>query len=111
MSSAQNRLPDRLVVVPVDLVRYMTRVSGFLHIPSQERKRYMIFDPTRFAPPTSDWKAPHPYCLRDVLFPVEKRKVAYQSLEQLPRSPFVVAWVEPLPSEELLASDSLGDLL
>jgi osmotically-inducible protein OsmY len=108
MSSVETRLPERLVVVPIDLVRYMTKISGFLHIPSKERKRYMVFDPTRFSPPTNDWKAPHPYCLQDVLFPVEKRKVEYQILEQLPRSPLVVAWPEHPLGEELLANDSLG---
>jgi len=42
------------------------------------------------------------------LFPVEKREVEYQILEQLPRSPFVVAWIEQPLSPELLANDSLG---
>jgi osmotically-inducible protein OsmY len=100
--------PERLVVVPMDVVRYMTKVSGFLLIDSKENKRYMDFDPTRFSPPKNDWKAPYPYCPDDVLFPLEKRKVEYQILEQLPRSPFVVAWVEQPLSEELLANDSLG---
>jgi osmotically-inducible protein OsmY len=108
MKSGQARLPERLVVVPMDLVRHMTRASGFLHISSGESKRYTEFDPTFFSPPPSAWKAPHPYCEEDVLFPVAERKVEYQILEQLPRSPFVVAWVEPPLSEELLANDSLG---
>jgi hypothetical protein len=99
---------ERLVVVPMDLVRYMTKVSGFLHINSNERKRYMDFDPTRFSTPKNGWKAPYPYCPEDVLFPVEKRDVEYQILEQLPRSPFVVAWVEQPLSEGLLINDSLG---
>jgi osmotically-inducible protein OsmY len=99
---------ERLVVVPMDLVRYLTKVSGFLHINSNERKRYMDFDPTRFSTPKNGWKAPYPYCREDVLFPVQKREVEYQILEQLPRSPFVVAWVEQPLSEELLIDDSLG---
>ena len=106
--SAQAQSPERLIVVPIGLIRYMTRVSGFLLINSTEIKRYMNFDHTRFSPPTNGWKAPHPYCPADVLFPVEKRKIEYQILEKLPQSPFVVAWVEPPLSEELLASDSLG---
>jgi osmotically-inducible protein OsmY len=107
-NNAHGGSPERLVVVPVDTVRYMTKVSGFLRIHSQESKRYMDFDPTHFSPPAKGWKAPYPYCPADVLFPVEKRQVEYQNLDQLPRSPFVVAWVEPLLSEELLANDSLG---
>jgi osmotically-inducible protein OsmY len=99
---------EHLVVVPMDAVRYMTQVSGFLHTNSNEGKRNMDFDPTRFSPPTHGWKAPHPYCPDDVLFPVEKRQVEYQILEQLPRSPFLVAWLEHPLNEELLANDSLG---
>jgi osmotically-inducible protein OsmY len=106
--SAEVRSPEHLIVVPTDLVRYMTRASGFLHINSKENKRYMDFDPSHFSPPTKDWKAPYPYCPDDVLFPVEKRQVEYQILEQLPRSPFVVTWAEQPLREELLANDSLG---
>lgn len=108
--STQVRSPERLVVVPMDAVRYMTRASGFLYINSKESKRYMDFDPTHFSPPTNDWKAPYPYCPDDVLFPAEKRDVEYQILEQLPRSPLVVMWEDQslAPREELLANDSLG---
>lgn len=106
--SAPGRSPRRLIVVPMDLVRYMTKASGFLLVNSNESKRYMDFDPTLFNSPQNDWKAPYPYCPDDVLFPVEKREVDYQILEQLPRSPFVVARVEQPLSEELLANDSLG---
>jgi osmotically-inducible protein OsmY len=107
-NSAPGRSPRRLIVVPMDLVRYMTKASGFLHIHSKESKRYMDFDPTQFSSPTNGWKAPYPYCPEDVLFPVEKRDVEYQILEKLPRSPFVVAWVEQPLSEGLLINDSLG---
>jgi osmotically-inducible protein OsmY len=108
LNSGKALSPERLVVVPMDTVHYMTRVSGFLRIHSAESERYMDFDPTRFSAPKNGWKAPYPYCPEDVLFPAEKRKVEYQILEQLPRSPFVVAWVEQPLSEELLANDSLG---
>jgi hypothetical protein len=100
--------PERLIVIPMDVVRYMTKVSGFLHINSDERNRYTDFDPASFGTPDVDWAPPYPYCPDDVLFSVEKRKMEYQILEQLPRSPFVVAWVEQPLSEELLANDSLG---
>jgi len=102
------RSPESLVVLSMDLVRFMTRVSAFLHISSTERKRYVDFDPTRFSTPKNGWKAPYPYCPDDVLFPVEKREVEYQILEQLPRPPFVVVWKEQLLREQLLANDSLG---
>jgi osmotically-inducible protein OsmY len=108
LNSGKALAPERLVVLPMDVVRYMTQVSGFLHINSDERKRYMDFDPTRFSTPTNDWKPPYPYCPDDVLFPFEKPEVEYQVLEQLPRSPFVVRWEDQPLSGELLANDSLG---
>lgn len=102
--------PEQLVVVPMNEVRYLTRVSGFLYIRSNERNRYTEFNAARFFTPKRGWKAPHPYCPADVLFPVEQRavEVEYQILEQLPRPPFVVALQEQALWEQLLANDSLG---
>ena len=101
--------PEQLVVVPMNEVRYLTRASGFLYINSDQRNRYMEFNPSRFFTPHRGWKAPHPYCPEDVLFPVEQREVVeYQILEQLPRPPFVVALQEQALWEQLLANDSLG---
>jgi osmotically-inducible protein OsmY len=102
--------PEQLVVVPMNEVRYLTRVSGFLHIRSNERNRYTEFNAARFFTPKKGWKAPHPYCPADVLFPVEQRavEVEYQILEQLPRPPFGVALQEQALWEQLLANDSLG---
>ena len=100
--------PEQLVVVPMKEVRYLTKVSGFLFINSNERNRYSEFKPSRFFAPKDGWRAPHPYCLDDVLFPVEQREVEYQILEQLPRSPFVVDLQEQALWEQLLADESLG---
>jgi hypothetical protein len=100
--------PTKLVVVPVNEVRYLTKVSGFLYINSNQRNRYMEFNPIRFFTPKMGWKAPHPYCPEDVLFPIEQLEVEYQILEQLPRPPFVVALQEQVLWEQLLANDSLG---
>jgi osmotically-inducible protein OsmY len=63
--------PERLVVIPMDVVRYLTRDSGFLHIKSGETKLYKGFDPASFSTPTANWSPPYPYCPTDVLFPVE----------------------------------------
>jgi osmotically-inducible protein OsmY len=97
-----------LVVVPMNEVRYLTKVSGFLSINSDQKKRYMEFNPIRFFTPKMDWKAPHPYCPEDVLFPIEQLEVEYQLLEQLPRPPLVVGLQEQVLWEQLLANDSLG---
>lgn len=99
-----SRGPEHLIAVPMNEVRYLTRVSGFLYIKSSERNRYTEFNPDGFFTPEKGWSPPHPYCPEDVLFSVKRRDdVAYQVLEKLPRSPFVAAWVEQPLSGELLA--------
>ncbi len=108
LTDGKARPSEHLIVVPVNEVRYLTKVSGFLYININERNRYTEFNPTRFVTPENGWKAPHPYCPDDVLFPVEQREVEYQILEQLPRSPFVVAFQEQALWEQLLADESLG---
>jgi osmotically-inducible protein OsmY len=100
--------PERLIVLPMDAVRYMTTVSGFLHINSNERERFKDLDSASFRTPDVDWAPPYPYCPDDVLFPVEKHEVEYQILEQLPRPPLVVAMHEQALWEQLLADESLG---
>ncbi|HUE97740.1 MAG TPA: BON domain-containing protein [Anaerolineales bacterium] len=107
-NNGEARPPERLVVVPMDVVRYMTKVSGFLHINSNKRDRYMDFDPTRFSTPKNGWKVPYPYCPDDVLFPLENQAVKYQILEQRLPSPLTVALAEQLRWEQLLADDNLG---
>jgi osmotically-inducible protein OsmY len=100
--------PEPLVVVPMNEVRYLTQVSGFLYINSKERNRYTEFNPAHFFTPKKGWNAPYPYCSDAVLFPVEQREVEYQILEQLPRPPFVIALQEQALWEQLLADDNLG---
>jgi osmotically-inducible protein OsmY len=65
------RSPERLMVIPVDLVRYLTRDSGFLRINSNERGRELDFNPASFISPSADWTPPYPYCPEDVLFSTE----------------------------------------
>ncbi len=101
-------LAEHLIVVPMKEVRYLTKVSGFLYIHSNERNRYTEFNPVRFFTPKRGWKAPHPYCPQDVLFPIEQLEVEYQLLEQHPRPPLVAALQEQVLWEQLLANDSLG---
>lgn len=68
-------LPKQLVHVPMDTVRYLTKISGFLLIHTNERNRYQDFDAASFFTPGADWTPPHPYCPRDVLFPVADPEV------------------------------------
>ena len=108
MTNDEARPLDHLVVVPMNEVRYLTKISGFLYINSNERNRYMEFNPARFFTPKNGWKAPYPYCSEEVLFPVENREVEYQILEKFPRSPSTVASGEQLLWEQLLADPHLG---
>ena len=99
---------ERLIVLSMDVVRYMTQVSAFLNIDSTERTSVMTFDAASFRSPNVDWTPPHPYCLDDVLFPVEQQELKYRILEQLPRPPLVVALQEQELWEQLLADPGLG---
>ena len=103
------RPPEQLVAVPMSVVRYLTRTSGFLSINSNETNRFIDFDFGSFSSPNVGWAPPYPYCPDDVLFPIEQGEVEYQILEQLPRPPFVVALQEQALWEQLLAHDSLGE--
>jgi osmotically-inducible protein OsmY len=67
--------PDRLLVISMDLVRFLTRDSGFLRISSNEQAGDLDFNPASFITPNVDWTPPYPYCLKDILFPVEKQPV------------------------------------
>lgn len=108
LNNGEARPPERILVLPMRAVRYLTTVSGFLNIYSNERKQYMDFDPSHFFIPKKNWKAPYPYCPDDVLFPVEQQDVENQILQQLPRSPFVFELKDQLVGEQPTANDSLG---
>jgi len=99
---------ERLVVIRMSAVRYLTKVSGFLNIHSNERKRYKEFDSGHFNTPGEDWSAPYPYCPGDVLFAVEQQDLENQTLQDFSRVPFVVGFEEQLVGEELVVNDSLG---
>jgi osmotically-inducible protein OsmY len=83
LAGGKARPLEQVVVVPMHMVRYLTKVSGFLHINSNERDRFTEFNSTRFFTPESDWTPPYPYCPGEVLFPVEYQtadfKFAYGS--------------------------------
>ena len=108
LTDGKARPSEQLVTVPMSVVRYLTRVSGFLDIKSNERNRYLDFDPGSFRSPGGDWVPPYPYCPDDVLFPVEPQDMEYHILQQIPATLLPVASKEQLLWEQLLANDSLG---
>jgi len=103
--TSETRSPEGLVVLSMDLVRYLTKVSAFLYINSNERERYTDFDPTAFCAPGVDWTPPYPYCPDNVLFPVEQRDRANQ---RIPWVPATAALEEQVRWEQLLADQNLG---
>jgi osmotically-inducible protein OsmY len=108
LNKGEARSPERIIVLSMNSVRYLTKVSGFLYINSDEKNRYMDFDPAHFFTPKKDWKAPYPYCPDDVLFLIEQQDVKDQILQQFPRSSIAVGLEDRLPREQLPANDSLG---
>jgi len=66
------------VVIPMNLIRYMTTSSGFLTIRSTETTQYQDFNRSYFASPLLDWTPPHPYCSEDVLFNVDVGEIENQ---------------------------------
>jgi osmotically-inducible protein OsmY/uncharacterized membrane protein len=104
-SSAYDQAPfqEQLVAVPMNVVRYLTRISGFLYINSHEKNRYEEFDPAAFISPDPGWVSPHPYCPEDVLFPVNS-----QSTSESESVPFAVLAADVAPDGQVKANDSLG---
>jgi hypothetical protein len=74
----QTQVLENTVVIPVNLIRYMTSSSGFLTIKSTERTQYQDFNPLYFTSPQMDWVLPHPYCPGDVLFNVDTGEIENQ---------------------------------
>src|SRR5271157_2809001 len=108
LNKGEARSPERIIVVSMNSVRFLTKVSGFLHINSNEKNRYMDFDPARFFTPKKDWKAPYPYCPDDVLFLTEQQDVKDQILQQFSRSPIAAGLEDQSLKQQLTANDSLG---
>jgi len=90
---------EQRIVVPMKVVRYLTKVSGFLYINSTERDQYQDFDPASFLSPDWDWVPPYPYCPDDVLFPVEYKTKDIQ----------IAYGPNPFPYKEMLQGASFKD--
>lgn len=101
----ETQSPDRLVVIFMDAVRYLTRDSGFLHIKSDETARYKDFDPASFFTPAVDWTPPYPYCPSDVLFPVEYQIEDSNLTNQPHQYPFEELLEDASFKEQLFARD------
>lgn len=107
-NNAEARPPERLIVLAMTLVRYLTEVSGFLYINSNEVNRYVNFDQAFFSSPNKAWRPPYPYCPDDVLLSLEKQDGKNPILYQGPLDPFTAKLEDRLLREQLLGNDSLG---
>ena len=101
-------LPEQRIVVPMDVVRYLTKGSGFLSINSTESNQYQDFDLASFFDPILDWVPPYPYCPEDVLFPIE-----FQTEETRTVNGYQPYPAQDMPEgasfkEQLFANDSMG---
>jgi osmotically-inducible protein OsmY len=103
LNNGKTRSPERQMVIPMYLVRFLTRDSGFLRISSHERGRELDFNPASFISPNVDWTPPYPYCPADVLFPAQ-----YLTMNESQQSPFEEMSEGTAFQKQILANDSLG---
>jgi hypothetical protein len=106
LNHGETQSPERLVVISMDAVRYLTTTSGFLHITSDERARRKDFDPASFFAPSADWTPPYPYCPTDVLFPGEYQIEEIQLANQPHQYPFEELLEGASVKEQFFASDT-----
>jgi len=107
MSNNEVRPPERLIVVSVKMIRYLTKFSGFLTISSKERNRSVDFDPAAFCSPNVDWIPPYPYCPQDVLFPVGE-KLFGQPVASFPLQSRLGIKLNAVLDDLVQTNDSLG---
>ncbi len=108
LTNGKAQVSEQLVTVPMNVVRYLTRVSGFLYIHSKERNRYMDFDSASFSTPNVDWVPPYPYCPNDVLIPIEYQDADIQIAYEPHLFPFGAISEGASLGEQLITNDSLG---
>jgi osmotically-inducible protein OsmY len=98
----------QLLFIPLDVVEYLTKDSGFLTIKSTDFTRYQKFDATLFAAPDKDWRPPYPYCPEDVLFPIHTQLEDSKTGNIPNPASALLETEEQIHSGDLLANDSLG---
>lgn len=94
LMDGKSLLPEGLVIIPMNIIRYMTESSGFLHIHSAETAKYRDFNPAFFIAPEKAWTAPYPYCPDDVLFPAESVEDMTQTESEPAIIPAKFPWIQ-----------------
>lgn len=108
LNSGKARLSERVIILRMSVVRYLTRVSGFLYISSHEKNRYMDFDRGYFMSPDKNWTPPYPYCRDDVLFPIEFQDEEKQIMHAPNQNPFAAVLEDISFKKQFVANDSYG---
>jgi osmotically-inducible protein OsmY len=94
MAYGADQTPERLVIIPISTMRYLTKSAGFLNIDSAEAARYSDYDPSRFIAPREDWTPPYPYCRNEVSFPVESVEEMNQTEREPANIPAMFPWIQ-----------------
>lgn len=103
-----SNIPEQLVTVPMNTVRYLNDVSGFLHIHSNEKNKYAEFNSAHFVSPNNSWLPPYPYCSEDVLIPIEYQNTNIQTVLQTKQFPFGAILEDAKVREDYFANNSFG---
>jgi len=97
----------QVMVIPMDVMGYLTNSSGFLTIKSTDSTSVQEYDSSNFTSPDAGWVPPYPYCPEDVLFPIAFRQAG--KMAGIPnQAPAMRKTGEEVLGELLLANDSLG---
>jgi osmotically-inducible protein OsmY len=98
----------QLLVIPMRVMGYVTKNSGFLTIQSTDATNYQEFDASLFSAPNRDWVPPYPYCPEEVLFPIENQRLDKKVETVSNRASSTIKTEMQTMSEELLYNDSMG---
>jgi len=102
------QMPEMIVVMPVNLIRYLTSSSGFLTIKSTETTQYQDFNPLYFSSPPTDWKPPYPYCPGDVLFNVAVDEIENQIMVDPDIAQLNISAQPTSPQKKVIPVDTLA---
>jgi hypothetical protein len=95
LAYGEDQTPERLMVIPVSAISYLTKGSVFLEIDSAESARYSDFELSRFIAPSKDWAPPYPYCPDDVLLLRESDEDRNQTEDEPAIMAAMFAWSPP----------------
>jgi len=109
LNNGETQPPERLIVLHMSAIRYLTRVSGFLNINSKETDQFVDFDPSQFTVPNENWLPPYPYCSDDVLFHIKYKKAKRKITNKSYPFPFAVKAEDGSYRQQFISNGSMAD--